>query len=171
MKRSLWHLIALAGASAMLLAACSSSTATTAPTATSAPLATATPVPPTLAPTATAAPSGTPTATAAPTAAGLAGAWNGSWHDTSPDTSSGTFVVTFTQTVGNLTGTIVVKGTPCLAGGTVTGTVSGSTISFGAVSGKVTITYSGTMSPGKMQGTYSAPACGNAKGTWSATQA
>jgi len=105
----------------------------------------------------------------APTAFGLGGKWNGTWQDTSPDTSSGSFAVTFAQTDNNLSGTITVKGTPCLTSGTVTGTITGSTISFGAVSGQVRITYDGTISGGKMQGTYAAPACANAKGNWSAT--
>jgi hypothetical protein len=106
----------------------------------------------------------------APSALGLAGVWNGTWQDTSPDTSSGTFAVTFTEAGSALSGTIAVKGTPCLTSGTVTGTITGSTISFGAVSGQVTITYDGSVSGSKMQGTYAAPACGNAKGNWSATQ-
>jgi hypothetical protein len=63
----------------------------------------------------------------------------------------------------------VVKGAACLANGIVTGTLTGSSISFGAVSGAVTITYSGTISGNTMQGTYDAPTCGNAKGNWSAT--
>jgi len=111
----------------------------------------------------------TPAPSEAPTAAGLAGVWNGTWQDTSPDTSSGTFAVTFTVVGNNLAGSIAVKGTPCLTSGTVTGMVNGSTISFGAVSGKVTITYDGSVSGSKMAGTYSAPTCGNAKGNWAAT--
>jgi hypothetical protein len=37
------------------------------------------------------------------------------------------------------------------------------------VSGQVRITYDGSVSGSSMKGTYSAPACGNAKGDWSAT--
>jgi hypothetical protein len=103
-------------------------------------------------------------------ALGLAGLWNGNWKDSSPDTSGGTFAVTFTQTGSNLSGTIAVKGAPCLTNGTVTGTITGSTISFGAVSGQVTITYNGSISGSGMQGTYDAPACGNAKGNWTAAK-
>jgi hypothetical protein len=106
----------------------------------------------------------------ASTALGLGGPWSGTWQDTSPDTSSGTFAVTFTQTGNNLSGMITVKGTPCLTSGTVTGTITGGTISFGAVSGQVQITYDGSVSGTKMQGTYAAPACANAKGNWSATK-
>jgi hypothetical protein len=65
----------------------------------------------------------------------------------------------------------VVTGAGCLTNGTVTGTLNGSSITFGAVSGAVTITYSGAISGNTMQGTYDAPTCGNAKGNWSATTA
>jgi len=61
------------------------------------------------------------------------------------------------------------QGTPCLTGGTVTGTITGGAISFGAVSGQVTVTYDGSVSGNKMQGTY-ATGCGNAKGNWAATK-
>lgn len=131
--------------------------------------ATATPVP-IPAPTPSEAPPVADTPSAAPTALGLGGQWTGTWADTSPDTSSGTFSLTWTQTGNNLAGTITVKGTPCLSGATVTGTINGSAISFGAVSGRITVTYDGSVSGNKMQGTYSAPTCGDAKGNWSATQ-
>jgi hypothetical protein len=82
---------------------------------------------------------------------------------------SGTFAVTLTQSGGQLSGTIIVRGTQCLTTGTVTGTTTGSTITFGAVSGQITITYNGSISGNKMQGTYSAPVCGKATGNWAAT--
>ncbi len=112
----------------------------------------------------------TPVSSVAPSALGLNGPWNGTWQDTSPDTSNGSFAVTFVQAGNNLSGTITISGAGCITAGTVTGTVNGSTINFGAVSGQVQITYDGTVSGNKMQGTYSAPTCGNAKGNWSATQ-
>jgi hypothetical protein len=88
-----------------------------------------------------------------------------------PDQVSGTFALTWTQSGNALTGTIVVKGTPCLSAATVSGTVNGSTISFGAVSGKNTVVYDGTISGSTMKGTYTAPAgCGDAKGTWQAAK-
>jgi hypothetical protein len=77
--------------------------------------------------------------------------------------------VTFTQNGAQLSGSINVTGAGCLTKGSVTGTLTGSSISFGAVSGAVTITYSGTITGNTMQGTYDAPSCGNVKGNWSAT--
>jgi hypothetical protein len=166
MKRSFLPFVALA-ALTPLFWACSSA-ATASPAATSQPAqtviaATATPA---AAATATLAPS------SAPTALGLGGKWSGTWTDTSPDSSSGTFSLTWAQTGSTLAGTIKVSGTPCLSGGTVTGTINGGTISFGAVSGQVKVTYDGSITgAGKMGGTYSASsACASAKGNWTATQ-
>jgi hypothetical protein len=124
--------------------------------------------PTTAAPTPTATPTPTPSASTAPT---LAGTWNGTWQDVTPDQVSGTFVLTWSQNGSSLNGGIVVKGTPCLTIAVVTGTVNGSTLSFGAVSGKHTVVYNGTVNGNSMNGNYSAPAaCVNAKGTWAATK-
>ena len=66
----------------------------------------------------------------------------------------------------------MITGTPCITGGTVSGTVTGSKISFGVVSGETQIVYDGSISGTTMQGTYVAPArCGDAKGSWTASKA
>jgi hypothetical protein len=136
--------------------------ATTLPAATSTPPATATP-PATTVPTA-------PPASASP-AVGLSGTWNGTWQDVMPDQAGGRFTLTWTQTGTAVGGGIVVNGTPCLSIAIVSGTVSGNTISFGAVSGKNTVVYTGTITGTTMKGTYTAPAaCGDAKGTWGAVR-
>ena len=167
MKRSILSFVALAVLTPLLWACSSAATASPAATqpAQTVLAATATPAPAAVA-TDTLAPS------AAPTSAGLGGNWSGTWTDTSPDSSSGTFSLTWTQTGSTLAGTITIGGTGCLSGGTVTGTINGSKISFGAVSGQVTITYDGNITDaGKMGGTYSASSkCANAKGNWTATQ-
>ena len=142
---------------------------------------TATPTPATPTPTSagTPLPSSAPTgaATAPPTVAasnpstGLTGTWNGTWQDTTPDQAGGTFVLMWTQNGTALTGNIVVEGTPCLSAATVTGSVNGTSISFGAVSGTNTVSYTGTISGSSMQGNYTAPsACESAQGTWTATK-
>ena len=105
----------------------------------------------------------------APGAACINGTWNGTWKDTT-DSGNGTFVVNWLQAGSQLTGTITVKGAPCLTTGLVTGTVNGSAITFGAVSGAVTINYTGSVSGNTMSGTYTAPTCGDAQGNWSATK-
>ncbi len=119
--------------------------------------------------TATPAPSAAPSAS--PASGGVAGSWNGTWHDKTPDQAAGSFVVTLAQNGTALTGSITVKGTPCLSAGTVTGTVNGTAISFGAVSGRIQISYSGSISGTTMKGTYTASAqCSDATGTWEATK-
>jgi hypothetical protein len=154
------------GASAPLVATTAPTSAPTAaiatPTATATPLAL--PPSPTPGPTTTPTPSPTPSET--PT--DLNGMWTGTWQDSTPDTASGTFELTWARKGSTMTGSIVVRGTPCLAGGSVSGTLSGAAISFGAVSGRVQVSYDGTLAGSHMGGTYTT-ACGDARGTWEAT--
>lgn len=115
------------------------------------------------------------TTTAATTAlpangAGLTGTWHGTWANTTPDHSTGTFIVRWVQTGSTLTGTITIDGTPCLTGGTITGTIAGGTIRFGAVKGQVEVAFVGAVAGSTMGGTYST-GCGNAKGNWQAGKA
>jgi hypothetical protein len=100
----------------------------------------------------------------------LTGTWTGTWQDHTPDTLSGTFTVTWVQKGNAVSGTITVGGTGCITTGTVTGVLSGNTITFGAVQGFRTINYNGTVGKGTMSGTYSAPKCGEAQGVWTATK-
>ena len=90
----------------------------------------------------------------------LAGTWSGHYSGA----FSGTFTLHWTQTGSKLTGSITLSSPSGKYG--VTGSVSGSTIQFGAVGAGAT--YSGSMSGSKsMGGSYKSPA-GN--GTWSATK-
>ena len=75
------------------------------------------------------------------------------------------------QSVSTLEGTSSIEGTPCLSGGTISGSIDGNDISFGAVQGQVEVSYEGTVSAdgGEMSETYSTD-CGNAKGSWDATK-
>ncbi len=66
-------------------------------------------------------------------------------------------------------GTITIAGTPCLSGGSVTGSLKGAAISFGVVAGRVQVSYDGTINGSRMSGTY-ATDCGNARGDWEATK-
>ena len=174
MQRMVLRAAVLAAGLVLVVEACSSA-ATPPPTQ---PAATASQSPAIAAsqPAATSAATPSPVPSASPSAPAssaptLAGTWNGTWQDVTPDQVSGTFVLTWTQNGSDLTGSIVVKGTPCLSSATVTGTVSGSAISFGAVSGKNTVAYNGTISGSTMKGSYTAPAAfGAAKGTWAAAK-
>lgn len=102
---------------------------------------------------------------------GIDGRWNGTWTSTTSGGASGGFHIDFTQSGNQLTGAISIAGTPCITTGTITGSLSGNTISFGAVKGSQTIAYSGSVSGSSMSGDYTAPQCGNDKGTWTASKA
>ena len=104
-----------------------------------------------------------------PTGGSLAGTWSGQWANQTPDQSTGGFTLTWTQKGSTLSGSITITGTPCLSGGSITGSISGSTITFGAVNGQVSVGYNGTVSGSSMAGTY-ATDCGNARGTWTASR-
>jgi len=109
--------------------------------------------------------------TPVPASGAVAGTWNGTYESTSDPAATGTFTIEFTQTGPTLTGTISVQNTPCITEGTITGSLNGDKIAFGAVKGATqTIAYTGTVSGDRMSGTYSAPACGNATGTWKAAR-
>jgi hypothetical protein len=103
------------------------------------------------------------------TASALAGTWTGTWTNTSGDAASGSFQIDWTQQGSKLAGTIAITGTPCLTGGHITGTVRGSAIDFGVVSGTYQVDYKGSVSGADMSGSYSTD-CGNGKGTWEATK-
>jgi hypothetical protein len=174
----------------LLVAACNSGAA---PTATSHPLATL-PAAPTIA--VTTAPSATPTAipTATPTAppqstptpaasstptsappsgspgTGISGDWSGTYQSTKVTASHGTFTVTFSQDGDTISGDIVVD-SPCVGHGTINGTASGSTITFGVVKAAENIAFNGELNGDSLSGNYTTgPGCGNDKGTWSATR-
>lgn len=120
------------------------------------------------------APSVTSTSTApaaSPPSAGAshaAGTWNGTWKS-DKYSINGTFQVTLNIAGESLAGDITVDGSQCITRGTVTGSVDGSTISFGAVQASNSVAYTGTISGASMVGTYTTP-CGNDSGTWSASR-
>ncbi len=138
---------ALAGLMVALLAACSSSTNSGTPTPTTA-----------TTPTATATPVSTPTA--APATVDLSGTWTGQYSGP----FNGTFTLTWTQSASSLNGTIMLSSPARTLG--ISGNVSGSAISFGAVG---VVTYTGTVSSNSMSGSYTDVANGQT-GSWSANK-
>jgi hypothetical protein len=138
---------ALAGLMVALLAACSSSTNSGTPTPTTA-----------TTPTATATPVSTPTA--APATVDLSGTWKGQYSGP----FNGTFTLTWTQSASSLNGTIMLSSPARTLG--ISGNVSGSAISFGAVG---VVTYTGTVSSNSMSGSYTDVANGQT-GSWSANK-
>ncbi len=88
----------------------------------------------------------------------LTGTWSGKYGGD----YHGTFTLHWTQSRSKLTGTINLSS---VGRTNITGTVHGSTISFGTVGSRNAITYSGSVSGTSMSGTYKT---GGAGGSWSA---
>ena len=101
----------------------------------------------------------------------IAGTWDGTWTSTTDPGLGGDVHLVFTQTGNQIGGEVDVTNTPCVSHGTVTGTLSGNDIQFGAVQAEQTVSYTGTLSGSKIAGTYAAPQCGNGAGTWEVTKA
>ena len=148
-------LVALTGLTVIFVAACGSSSATGTPTPNTAQTA-----PPTTAPTAAPTPTPTTAATLPPATVGVTGSWTGQYSGP----FNGTFTLTWNQTGSNVDGTINLSSPADMLH--ISGTLSGSAISFGAVG---VVTYSGTVSGNSMSGSYKDLANGQT-GSWSATK-
>jgi hypothetical protein len=133
---------------------------------------TGTPTPPASAPAATTpaatspapvatTPAATTPATPTPSAGGLSGTWTGSYSGA----YSGSFSLTWQQAGTKLSGTIMISNPASTL--PITGTLNGSSISFGAVGG---VTYSGTVSGNSMSGNFQVPPSTTSNGTWTATR-
>jgi hypothetical protein len=122
----------------------------------------------------------TPPPTAVPTAApsapaSIAGTWHGTWASTTYVGLAGGFTLNFQQSGSSLSGTILITGSACISSATITGTLSGSQITFGAVKGAETVTYSGTWTGGAMSGAWavtqsSGGQCTADAGSWQAAR-
>lgn len=164
--------LAAAGCSKSSPKAASTTSSTAGPGSSVASTSTTSAATPTTAATATTSASATTAPPAATTGGGtgLTGSWPGEWQNTTPDSSRGTFRIQWTQSGSSLSGTITITGTPCLTGGSISGSLAGSTLNFGVVTGQSQVSYTGTVSGDTMSGTYTT-SCGNAQGTWKATKA
>jgi len=113
-----------------------------------------------------------PQPTPTPTPSNGTGLWQGQWSGS--DGASGTFTLNMTFSGSKLAGTISITGSACATSGSVTGTITGNTISFGAVQAGLSIAYTGIISADRksMQGKYAAQACGTSPtdGTWVASR-
>jgi hypothetical protein len=102
----------------------------------------------------------------------LTGRWDGAWESTRYSVN-GLLTTQLVQSGAALTGDVTILGSGCTAGGTVSGTVSGATVIFGAVAAgdEEQTNFVGTMSgDGKtMSGTYEVTSgpCGRDIGLWS----
>ncbi|MBW2456084.1 MAG: hypothetical protein JRI68_16315 [Deltaproteobacteria bacterium] len=96
----------------------------------------------------------------------LSGQWAGTWTSLTAD---GTWQVDWVQDeAGNLDGTIVVTGTVCGSGGTVSGAVNGCQVSFGLVdTSACEVSYSGSVDGDWMSGSLEASGFGlKDNGNW-----
>ncbi len=84
----------------------------------------------------------------------LTGNWSGTWSSYSA--VSGDIQASMIQNGDNISGTVSIMGSPCISGGTFSGTVSGNSIFFGIVSETDAIDFTATYySPFTISGTYS----------------
>lgn len=97
---------------------------------------------------------------------GVTGTWPGTWQDAAG--ASGTFTMQFAQTGNQISGPITIEGSTCVSQGTISGTIDGDQITFGAVKAGNSVDYTGTISGDTMSGTWASPACGGDSGTWEA---
>jgi hypothetical protein len=93
-------------------------------------------------------------------ASGLSGSWSGTYGGA----YSGTFKLRWTQSAAKLQGSIWITYEGESAKTTVTGKLSGTAITFGAVGPVGVITYTGSVSGSSMSGRYTTPKGG---GSWS----
>jgi hypothetical protein len=118
-------------------------------------------------------PTPTPTSTSTPLGP-LSGIWIGEWNNETPISGQGTFTIRWGQQGSDLFGTVAIVGSNCLSSGSITGTVIGTRLRFGAVerptAGGISIDYTGTVTgPDTLVGTYESD-CGPSRGTWTATR-
>lgn len=102
----------------------------------------------------------------------LTGAWAGRWVMV---TFSDDLAVALVQDGGSLSGSITIEGSPCMRTATLTGNVSGDTVTIGAVAASNNrYDYAGTIqADGRgISGTWTGagPCAGNTNGTFSLTK-
>ncbi len=110
----------------------------------------------------------------APEGSGVTGTWDGNWAIDPPYAAViGGFTMELVQTGNDFSGPLQVTNTDC-TGGSVQGTLNGSSITFGWVFEQQPIQFTGTLSGTSMSGTWSALACSDGTtpltGTWDATK-
>lgn len=88
----------------------------------------------------------------------LAGTWSGTWRSAHID-QGGNVSATFTHVGNTLSGSVALAGSPCLATGTLSGTVDGQGVSFGAIGSDDEVEFAGRLTgENTLAGTYSVSA-------------
>jgi hypothetical protein len=101
-----------------------------------------------------------------PPAGGIAGTWNGTFKSTN-NPSTGAFRMTVTLEGNVMQGTVAITTGGSTVHSKLAGTISGSTISFGALKG-IPVSFTGLVNGDRMSGTYQSS---TDTGTWKATRA
>jgi hypothetical protein len=106
------------------------------------------------------------------TEADVTGTWDGSWAVDGYDVA-GAFTMELDQTGRSFSGIVEITNTDC-TNGTVTGSLDGSTITFGWVLQPQPVQFTGVLEGTSMSGTWAAAACSDPSlhltGTWQATK-
>ena len=105
----------------------------------------------------------------------LSGNWAGTWNIDPPYAEvTGTFTMEIEQTGGSFSGTVELTNSDC-GNGTVNGTINGTSVTFGWVTTKQPVQFTGVLDgTSSMSGTWSSVACSDPSisltGTWEATK-
>mgnify|MGYP000206361970 CR=1 FL=1 len=95
----------------------------------------------------------------------LTGTWSGTWANSTPDMLSGPLDITFEQHGSRLSGSLAMSGSPCLAYGTLSGTIDGARVEFRASEREITYAFTGRLSGDVLRGSYRTN-CDDGRGTW-----
>jgi hypothetical protein len=109
--------------------------------------------------------------TSIPPSVDLTGAWSGTWTSVNGQVGQGS--LDLTQTGSQVSGTVLVTGSPCFANADVSGTIEGDDFSGSMTAGGASATFDMTAATSQMSGTYkvgAAGACTGDTGTLTATR-
>jgi hypothetical protein len=101
-----------------------------------------------------------------PASVDVTGTWTGTWNS-SNGINSGSIDATLTQTGSSISGSVSFTGSPCFAGGPISGNVGGANIAAALNAGGIHVTFSAAVSgvgDDMMNGTYSVVSAGACTG-------
>ena len=96
--------------------------------------------------------------------------WEGTWASVVYPGLAGTFRLVLGGLDSSLAGTISIAGSPCITGGSATGTIVNTEIRLGAVHAEREVSYTGRVVGSAMAGTWTSPSCGTDRGTFTGSR-
>ncbi len=96
--------------------------------------------------------------------------WEGTWASAVYPGLAGGFRLVLGGPDSSLAGTISITGSPCISGGSATGTIVNTQIRLGAVHAEREVAYNGRLVGSAVAGTWTSPSCGTDRGTFSGTR-